>query len=61
MPNLAHDAKDHYYTFKPFHNVYDPVKGEIVLTNSSAKTDKDGLFPHHRGLFFGFNKVTYGD
>lgn len=56
-----HDPKDHFYTFKPFHNVYDPVKGELVLTNSSAKTNKDGLFPHHRGLFFGFNKISYGD
>ncbi len=55
------DPKDHFYTFKPFHNVYDPVKGEQMLTNSSAKTNKDGLFPHHRGLFFGFNKITYGD
>ena len=55
------DPKDHFYTFKPFHNVYDPAKGEVMLTNTSAKTAKDGLFPHHRGLFFGFNKVTYGD
>ena len=54
------DEKDHYYTFKPFHNVYDPAKGEVMLTNTSAKTAKDGQFPHHRGLFFGFNKVTYG-
>src|SRR6266545_3743251 len=54
-----HDASNHYYTFKPFHNVYDPAKGETMLTNSSAKTDKDGLYPHHRGLFFGFNKITY--
>jgi hypothetical protein len=55
------DPKDHFYTFKPFHNVYDPAKGAAVLTNSSAKTNKDGLFPHHRGLFFGFNKITYGE
>ncbi len=59
--NLPHDSKDHYYTFKPFHNVYDPATGGTMLTNTSAKTDKDGQFPHHRGLFFGFNKVTYGD
>ena len=32
-----------------------------MLTNSSAKTTKDGLYPHHRGLFFGFNKISYGD
>lgn len=55
------DAKDHYYTFKPFHNVYDPAKGETMLTNTSAKTAKDGQFPHHRGLFFGFNRISYGD
>jgi hypothetical protein len=55
------DAADHFYTFKPFHNVYDPAKGETMLSNSSAKTAKDGLYPHHRGLFFGFNKITYGD
>ncbi|MBM3982106.1 MAG: hypothetical protein FJ304_17955 [Planctomycetes bacterium] len=57
--NLAHDPKDHFYTFKPFHNVYDPAKGDVVLTNSSAKTNKDGQFPHHRGLFFGFNRISY--
>lgn len=57
--NLAHDPKDHFYTFKPFHNVYDPAKGNVVLTNSSAKTNKDGQFPHHRGLFFGFNRISY--
>jgi hypothetical protein len=55
------DAQDHYYTFKPFHNVYDPVKGETMLTNTSAKTAKDGQYPHHRGLFFGFNRISYGE
>ena len=55
------DPKDHYYTFKPFHNVYDPAKGEVMLTNTSAKKATDGQFPHHRGLFFGFNKISYGD
>jgi hypothetical protein len=57
--NLKHDPKDHFYTFKPFHHVYDPEKGETLLTNGSAKTTKDGLFPHHRGLFFGFNRISY--
>lgn len=54
-----HDPKDHYYTFKPFHNVYDPAKGEVMLTNTSSKSAKDGQFPHHRGLFFGFNRISY--
>jgi len=55
----AHDPKDHFYTFKPFHHVYDPVEGKVLLTNGSAKTAKDGLFPHHRGLFYGWNKISY--
>jgi hypothetical protein len=59
--NLPHDAKDHYYTFKPFHNIYDPEQGELILSSGSAKSAKDGLYPHHRGLFFGFNRISYGD
>jgi hypothetical protein len=58
--NVPHDPKDHYHTFKPFHNVYDPAKGEMMLSNTSAKTAKDGQYPHHRGLFFGFNRISYG-
>ncbi|MCS6864846.1 MAG: DUF6807 family protein [Gemmataceae bacterium] len=57
--HLPHDPNDHFYTFKPFHNVYDPATGQVMLTNSSAKTSKDGLYPHHRGLFFGFNRIRY--
>lgn len=52
-------AADHYYTFKPFHNVFDPAEGAVMLTNTSAKSAKDGQFPHHRGLFFGFNRISY--
>lgn len=57
--NLKRDSADHYYTFKPFHNLFDPVDGTTMLTNSSAKTAKDGQYPHHRGLFFGFNRISY--
>jgi hypothetical protein len=57
--NVKHDPADHYYTFKPFHHVYDPVQGKTLLTNGSAKTAKDGQFPHHRGLFFGWNRISY--
>ncbi len=42
-------------TFKVFHHLYDPT-GTRLVTNGPS-----GLFPHHRGLFFGFNKTTYGD
>jgi len=54
------DPQDHYYTFKPFHHLYDPT-GKVLLTNGSAKSAKDGTFPHHRGLFFAWNKISYGD
>jgi hypothetical protein len=57
--NAPHDPRDHFYTFKPFHHVYDPAEGKIVLTNGAAKSPKDGLYPHHRGLFFGWNKIGY--
>ncbi|MCC7084694.1 MAG: PmoA family protein [Pirellulales bacterium] len=40
-------------TLKPFHHVYDP-SGKVLLTKGPG-----GLFTHHRGLFFGFMKVTY--
>ncbi len=42
-------------TFKVFHHLYDP-KGHRFLTKGAGS-----LFTHHRGIFFGFNKVTYGD
>lgn len=57
--NPKRDPADHYYTFKPFHNLFDPSEGKVMLTNSSAKSAKDGQFPHHRGLFFGFNRISY--
>ena len=42
-------------TTKVYRRLYDE-SGTIRLTNG-----QDGLYPHHRGIFFGFNKVTYGD
>jgi hypothetical protein len=30
--------------------------GDTLLTKGPG-----GLFPHHRGIFYGFNKITYGD
>ncbi|MGE0414067.1 MAG: DUF6807 family protein [Verrucomicrobiales bacterium] len=37
-------------TYKPFHHLYDP-SGEAFLTKGPG-----GKFPHHRGIFYGFNK-----
>lgn len=41
-------------TFKVFHHVYSP-DGKTLLTDWDAKQ----LFPHHRGIFYGFSRVTY--
>ena len=59
--NKDHDAKDHYLTFKPFHQMFDPKDGKTLLSSGAHPNTKEFLFPHHRGLFFGFNKITYGD
>ena len=42
-------------SYKPYHHVFSP-DGSTLLTKGPG-----GLFPHHRGLFYGFNKVAYGD
>jgi hypothetical protein len=42
-------------TKKPFHMVYSP-DGKQLLTKGLG-----GLFPHHRGIFFGYNKCRVGD
>lgn len=59
--NKPHDAKDHYLTFKPFHQMFDPKDGKSLLSSGAHPNTKEFLFPHHRGLFFGFNKISYGD
>ena len=55
-----HDAKDHYLTFKPFHQLFAPDDGKTLLSSGAHPNTKEFQFPHHRGLFFGFNKITYG-
>jgi len=57
--NAPHDPADHFYTFKPFHHVFDPATGKTLLTSGATKTNKEGLYPHHRGLFYGWNKISY--
>jgi hypothetical protein len=42
-------------TFKPYHHLYDP-DGKILVTKGPG-----GLYPHHRGLFYGYNKITDGN
>lgn len=40
-------------TYKVFHHVYSP-DGSRLLTKGPG-----GKFPHHRGIFFGFNRISY--
>ncbi len=42
-------------TYKVFHHLYDPT-GRRLVTKGPG-----GQFTHHRGIFYGFNRVTYGD
>ncbi|OWK45239.1 DUF6807 family protein [Fimbriiglobus ruber] len=60
-PHDATDATTHYMTFKPFHQVFDPATGETLLSSGVHPNTKEFLYPHHRGLFYGFNKVSYGN
>jgi hypothetical protein len=42
-------------TCKIYHHVFSP-DGKQLVTKGPG-----GLFPHHRGLFYGFNRISYGD
>ena len=42
-------------TYKVFHHVFSP-DGSRLLTKGPG-----GQFTHHRGVYYGFNKVTYGE
>jgi hypothetical protein len=42
-------------TYKVFHHVFDPAGKRLV-----TKGPPGGLYPHHRGIYFGYNKISYG-
>jgi hypothetical protein len=42
-------------TYKVYHHLYDP-EGKLLVTKGPG-----GMFPHHRGLYYGFNNITYGN
>jgi hypothetical protein len=41
-------------TYKPFHHVFDPATG-MKLTKGDG-----GGYTHHRGIFFGYNRISHG-
>ena len=51
-------------SYKVFHHLYDPAGKRFVtnggFTNDNITDPKKLLFPHHRGLMYGFNKCSYG-
>lgn len=46
-------------TYKPFHHVYSPL-GDRIVTNG-LNEDPKVHSPHHRGIFYGFNRISYGN
>ncbi|MGL6076247.1 MAG: DUF6807 family protein [Fimbriiglobus sp.] len=61
MPHDTSSKEQHELTFKPFHHVFDPEKGETLLTNGAGlAANKELMFPHHRGIYLGWMKITYG-
>ena len=49
------DPKARELTYKPYHHLFDPT-GKRLVTKGPG-----GQYTHHRGLYYGFNKITYGD
>jgi hypothetical protein len=57
------EARDRSY--KVFHHLFDPA-GKRFVTNGgfadgTPADPKKLLYPHHRGIMYGFNKCTYGE
>ncbi len=46
-------------TYKVFHHLFSP-KGDRILTGG-LNDDPKVHSPHHRGIFYGFNRITYGE
>jgi hypothetical protein len=63
------DPNDHANTFKPFDHVYSfkpatqpsTQPAEMRGPYRTITKGPGGLYTHHRGIFFGFNKTAYGD
>jgi hypothetical protein len=53
LDNSSPEAREQ--TYKVFHHLFDP-SGSFPVTKGAG-----GLYTHHRGLFFGFNRISYGD
>ncbi len=55
MPSYdATNEQSRVRTYKPFHHVFDPATG-MKLTKGDG-----GGYTHHRGIFFGYNRISHG-
>src|SRR5262249_49806070 len=45
-------------TYKVFHHLYSP-RGDRIVTNGLS-ADPKVHSPHHRGIFYGYNRISYG-
>jgi hypothetical protein len=52
LDDSSKDKRD--ATFKVYHHLFDPTGTRLV-----SKGETTGLYPHHRGIFYGFKTVTY--
>jgi len=53
--------QDRLETYKVFHHLFDPA-GERIVTNGptgEAPYGSQVRYPHHRGIFYGFSKMSY--
>jgi hypothetical protein len=50
-------------TYKVFHHMFDPTGTRLVtnggFTDQNIADPKKLLYPHHRGLMYAFNRITY--
>jgi hypothetical protein len=67
---IKFDPNDHFNTYKPFDHVYSfrPATQPSTQPHENRPggyrpitKGPGGQFPHHRGIYFGFNKTAYGD
>ncbi len=46
-------------TYKVYHHLYTPPAASGAPTNRLMTKGPGGLFPHHRSLYYGFNRISY--
>lgn len=49
------DTDDIENTKKPYHHLFDPDRNMMITKGVG------GLYPHHRGIYYGYNKIVAGD